>query len=559
MKSNIFETRQRAEQLLQEAIAIWQKSDRSDELQDLDKDPVFKLLLTALAYQYNETESDIENMKTEVLEDFADSLVPYESCHAMPTTAVISTMPGENVEEVRMDHNSVFTLAGTEYKFTPLLNTRVLNANIESIKRLDGRRWLVRLVSDYVFKDLSGFAFALKGTGYKDLKISVNDKEMVLIHPWDLHNLPYTEIFNFDSQVYNLSNVYNSSTVCMDLFARQNTRYFVFDGYEPDEIHSTTDNTIDLVFEFFDTNADFVFDKSQIVLNPVILVNARMMTTHLSNETPLVRVAGERVKFMHLVKPNEEQLFGMNQILVRRVAADKFNSASLVKLLNLLLTKFNSDFYAFHQLNTKNNNDDKIYHNLYTILNNLMNDVRGNGDIASGVYLTFRAWDKIKATKPNLEVKYVVTDGVLAGGLTQDSKFTAPAGISTKSICQIAKPEAGFDEIELTNNKLNLAKYYIATSDRIVTSADIKAFCCTELATRYSIDSKIIKSVKVNRKISDVAFAGYEILTEIEIEGNSLIKKSFTNKLPDLEMLLEKMIEVRNINIYPIKVKIKLN
>lgn len=559
MKSSIFETRQRADQLLQEAVAIWQQSDRSDELQDLDKDPVFKLLLTALAYQYNETESDIENMKTEVLEDFADSLVPYESCHAMPTTAVVSAMPNDGVDAVTMSHNTTFTLAGTEYKFTPLLNTRILNANVESVKRLDGRRWQVRLVSENAFKDLSGFAFALKSTGYKDLKVTVNDKELALIHPWDIHDLPYTELFNFDSQVYNLSNVYNSSTVCMDLFARQNIRYFVFDKYEPDEIHSTSDSTIDLVFEFFDISTDFIFDKNQIVLNPVILVNAKMMTTHLSSETPLVRVAGERVKFMHLVKPNEEQIFGMNQILVRRVAADKFNSDSLVKLLNLLLTKFNSDFYAFHQLNTKNNNDDKIYHNLYTILNNLMNDVKGNGDIASGVYLCFKAWNKIKGTNPNLEVKYVVTDGALAGGLTQESKFTVPAGIDAKSIMQIAKPESGFDEVELTTNKLNLAKYYIATSDRIVTSADIKTFCCTELAARYSIDSKIIKSVKVNRRISDKAFAGYEIVTEIDIEGNSLIKKSFTNKLPDLEMLLEKMIEVRNINIYPIKVKINLN
>ena len=46
MKQTIFETRQRAEELIHEAINIWRQSDMNDSLEGLEKDPVFSLLMT---------------------------------------------------------------------------------------------------------------------------------------------------------------------------------------------------------------------------------------------------------------------------------------------------------------------------------------------------------------------------------------------------------------------------------------------------------------------------------------------------------------------------------
>ena len=70
MKQTIFETRQRAEELLREAINIWQQSDDNDKLEGLENDPILKLMITALAYQVNESISDLEAMKDEVLEEY---------------------------------------------------------------------------------------------------------------------------------------------------------------------------------------------------------------------------------------------------------------------------------------------------------------------------------------------------------------------------------------------------------------------------------------------------------------------------------------------------------
>ena len=161
MKQTIFETRQRAEELLLEAINIWRQSDDNDKLEGLENDPVLRLMITAIAYQTNESISDLEMMKTEVLEEFAQLLTPYEVGHAVPATAVIETLPQDSLTEMDVDDQSSFLLSGTNFAFMPLLKTRILNAKVNSVVRIDGRRWKVGLSFNSPVRDLSGFAFAV--------------------------------------------------------------------------------------------------------------------------------------------------------------------------------------------------------------------------------------------------------------------------------------------------------------------------------------------------------------------------------------------------------------
>lgn len=57
MKQNLFVTKQVAEELLKEAIAIWRQSNRSEHLEEMENDPVISLLMTALAYQFKDRKS----------------------------------------------------------------------------------------------------------------------------------------------------------------------------------------------------------------------------------------------------------------------------------------------------------------------------------------------------------------------------------------------------------------------------------------------------------------------------------------------------------------------
>ena len=49
MKQTIFTTRQRAEEIIKEAVTIWEHSNNGEHLEGLDRDPVLALFMTALA------------------------------------------------------------------------------------------------------------------------------------------------------------------------------------------------------------------------------------------------------------------------------------------------------------------------------------------------------------------------------------------------------------------------------------------------------------------------------------------------------------------------------
>ena len=566
MKQTIFETRQRAEELLLEAINIWRQSDDNDKLEGLENDPVLRLMITAIAYQTNESISEVEMMKTEVLEEFAQLLTPYEVGHAVPATAVVETLPQDSLTEVDVDDQSSFLLSGTNFTFMPLLKTRILNAKVNSVLRIDGRRWKVGLSFNSPVRDLSGFAFAVNSPNYQDLTVSIKGMQLPLIKPWNYSELPLTDSFGLDTIIYNRSQTYEASTTCLDLFARQNIRIFVIQPFTPSQALASGVESVDLIFEFSGITDNFVFNAKNISLNPVILVNAQKHQTTLSGQTPIARVAGfdnnessANQQFLHAVRPSEEQIYGNSLVEVRKVAADRFNQGRLVRLLNSVIARFYSDYYAFQNL--QGISGDKTIQTLQEILSRLMEAAKKDQfRQVPGVYLLLRNSNLIQSGKGSVDVSYLTTAGAAVNSsLNTDSVFTVPAGLVASQTHQIATPVSGRDEITEESALASLSRYYIATCDRIVTLADIKLFCYNELLTRYGIVRNMVKQLSVNRRIQkDRHSCGYEIVVDIVLADNPFVKRSFAEKVPQVEILMQKMIEVRSTNIYPVIVTIRV-
>ena len=204
---------------MQQAIEIWRRSDQSDQLEGIENDPVFGLLITALAYQANEIETDIEQMKTDLLEDFAHMLTPYEIGHAIPATAAIQTMPVKGVAEMVLDSKNIFNLGEQKVSFVPLLRTRLLNATVKSIVRLDSRRWKATIDFMSPISDLSEVSFCIRNQNYRDVAISIDGQQLPLVKPWDFSELPMSSYFNIDSVLYNQQMPYMASPIGLDLFA----------------------------------------------------------------------------------------------------------------------------------------------------------------------------------------------------------------------------------------------------------------------------------------------------------------------------------------------------
>ena len=550
MKQTVFETRQRAEELLREAVNVWRQSDRNDALEGLENDPVMRLLITALAYQANESASDLEEIKQEVLQDFANLLVPYEVGHAVPATAAVQLALEDGVQEIVLNENSEFTLEGTAYTFIPLLETRLLNARVRSISRIDGRRWKVSLTFKQAISDLSGLCFTIRNAWFQDLKITVGGQTLRLVKPWDFSELPLNECFGLDSILYNRTQTYNASATCLDLFARQNVRMFYIKKNDASKPMMQME----------------MLDRESFLLNTTILVNARKQTATLSKASPVVRVTGANSdeiqtgqQFLHAVRPAEEQIFADALIDVRRVAADRFDQGRLMGLLNSLVMRYRSDFIAYRNLPEGFN--DKTVLSLQNILVSLI-DVIGKDrlKVTPGVYLMLRPIKASTHEAYSVDVSYLTTSGAVINTLlNSSSKFVAPSGVDTTKTRQIAEPVMGLNEIREQSAEASLSRYYLATQDRVVTPADIKFFCYNELLTHYGITRDMVRSITVSRRQKpELRSCGYEIVVEITLANNSFVIRSFSDKIKQVEILIQKMMEVRSANVYPITVLIKV-
>lgn len=570
MKQTIFENKQRAEELMQEAIRIWRSSDHPDQLEGIEQDPVFSLLLTALAYQSNELENDLDHMKAEVLEEFSRMLVPYEVGHAIPATAVVQATLQSGLSSMELTQEHIFTLTDTEASFIPLLRTRVLNAAIRSIVRMDGRRWKVSLKFDSPITDLSGLCFVVKNRSFKDLKVTVKGHILPIVSPWEFSELPLSPCFDIDTVLYNGTQTYNAAVSCLDLFARQNIRMYCVKSHQPNKILPAETESIDLVFEFSGIKDDFVFDRDNLILNSIILVNAEVHTADLTSNTPIVRVAGfqslgsevdsSSQQFLHMLRPSSDQIFGQFPVEVRKMSADRFNQGRLVVLLNTLISRYYTDFYAFQSL--REEASDKVMYSLIETLTRMRDAARANAEERiPGVYLMLNPRAADIRNDVSLSLTYVTTLGsAINGQLSDNSTFQPPAGFNNASVRLIATPVPGSDEVRDQLEEASLSRYYMITNDRLVTPADMKLFCYMELMTRYGITRQMVKSITVShRQQQDRWEAGYEILVEIILNENTFIRRGFEEKIPQAETLMQAMISVRSANIYPVQVTITID
>ncbi|MBQ9426517.1 MAG: hypothetical protein IJU36_02675 [Paludibacteraceae bacterium] len=556
MKEDIYSTRQRATDLINEALAIWQKGDHIDQLEGLATDPVFSLLMTALAYRANEMDSEIERLRQDVLDEFARLLMPYEASHAVPATTVVEAELQNDVPELTLSETSIFTLTDSGFTFMPLLRSRLINATINSVIRLDGRRWKVVINFSTPVSDLSGLTFAVRDARFKDLKITVNGHQMLpLIKPWNYANLPLQPCFSVAALLYNRAEMYQASLTPLEIYARQNVALFSVAHTGTAHLLSVESDRVELTFDFTGIPTNFVFDKDHIKLNTILLVNAKLSTATLTADKPIVRLAGEQL--MHLLPPASEQLFGKTPVTVRRIGADRFNRAALRRLVNSLSTKFDSDYYAFLQVD--NANIKTILTRIQEGLVQLIKSTQNNAQVEQpGVYLMLER-KAIANQAVSLDISYLTTSGAaLNGNIKPDSQFTSPAGIKSTSVRQIASPVYGIDETDNTESAQTMLRYYMVTNDRIVTPADIKLFCYDRLMSLYTIGPDLVDDISVRNRLTEQSDSGYCIQVSIVLHDNSFIRRTFEDKIPQAEMLLQTMMEIRSNQLYPIYVSIHI-
>lgn len=584
MKHNIFETRQRTEELLGEAMKIWKDSDKAEYLENLKDDPVFLMLFSTLAYQANEFDSAMEQLKVDILDEFSQMLFVGEAGKAVPATIAIETALKDDVPYMNINSDVSFSISGEankSFNFIPVLKTRALNARVEEINRLDGRRWLLKLRLADGVNNLSGMTLSIDNPYFHGLHITdVNSGvELPLIAPWEYTNLPMSDAFSLETFMYNRKQAVNTTdghsgmlpyatNLGMDMFARQGVKVFVID--QMDDI--SNDGTLSLQLELDSIGKDFAVDINSIHLNVVLLANAQISTATISETNPITRIAGSGAstaengaeQFLHLMHPGDEQMYGYMPLQVRRVRADRFNRGRMLKLLSYLIDRYYSDYYAFQEFG--NRNTDLVMFKMRQGLEKLQ-EMSGNDQNRSyeGVYLMInRSMGRGKTTAENqgmsLSIQYLTTNGsdvnCLAG---QELKVAGNQFLDAAATHAISLLQEGYDEVYDGEAIQSARRYFLATEDRLVTLADVKMFCMNELYIRYGLVRDMIKGIRVKHETMDMGtLHTYQVAVKIDITNNVFTQRAFADKIILVESYLARMIEVRMSGIYPVSVQLEL-
>ena len=554
MRQKIYATQQMAEELMKEAIAIWKQGNQAEHLEGIDKDPVVSLLMTALAYQEYIAEGELERLKAEVLDDFAQMLIPYELTHAVPASTIIQTSTEENVAEIELGSQNAFQIGGSGCSFIPLLKTKIFNAFVKSIERLDARRWRVTLNFKEPVTSLGGLAFMVENERFKDLEVTLNGRRVELVKPWQYANLPLADCFSIDTQLYNTTLAFDAGATWFDLFAQHNKRMFVVERWQEEPLKQANDS-LNLIFEFKGIGADFSFDKTKLLLNTTILVNVAQRSVRLSSENPIAHIASNE-QMLHLLRPSADQIFGGNTpFIIRRAATQRFNVNALLRLLHCIIDKYSTDYYAFMQVERARNGLDGA--RLYQWLKTLVKYVEEvPGAFTSGMYLMLKKTEGHE--EDSLHINYLTTQGSVANSILDGGRITGvPTGLSLTDTRMMGEYLPGHDEVQGADAQHSLSRYFLITGNRLVTPADLKIFCYNEMLLRYNIASSQIKNITVRNNIScDPENCGFETEVLIMLVDDIFVQRSFADKIPQAEIVLQKMMEVRSASMYPIRLQI---
>lgn len=554
MRQKIYATQQMAEELMKEAIAIWKQGNQAEHLEGIDKDPVVSLLMTALAYQEYIAEGELERLKAEVLDDFAQMLIPYELTHAVPASTIIQTSTEENVAEIELGSQNAFQIGGSGCSFIPLLKTKIFNASVKSIERLDARRWRVTLNFKEPVTSLGGLAFMVENERFKDLEVTLNGRRVELVKPWQYANLPLADCFSIDTQLYNTTLAFDAGATWFDLFAQHNKSMFVVERWQEEPLKQANDS-LNLIFEFKGIGADFSFDKTKLLLNTTILVNVAQRSVRLSSEKPIAHIASNE-QMLHLLRPSADQIFGGNTpFIIRRAATQRFNVNGLLRLLHCIIDKYSTDYYAFMQVERARNGLDGA--RLYQWLKTLVKYVEEvPGAFTSGMYLMLKKTEGHE--EDSLHINYLTTQGSVANSILDGGRITGvPTGLSLTDTRMMGEYLPGHDEVQGADAQHSLSRYFLITGNRLVTPADLKIFCYNEMLLRYNIASSQIKNITVRNNIScDPENCGFETEVLIMLVDDIFVQRSFADKIPQAEIVLQKMMEVRSASMYPIRLQI---
>lgn len=569
-------------ELFKRALEIWERNshldidDENNPFYKIDQDPVVRLLIAALSHQENQIKREIHSLKDTIVDDFINQTIPPNLIKSIPASSIIQTAKVKGLEqECFADEETPFlidvpketgkTKKMESFRFTPLLRTKIVNAHIDNVNYLENNRWGVGLIFEDPIKDLSGMSFYFPNKKINTLKLLINNNPVPVISPEDSDKLPFTKWFNVNNMLFEKALTFGTTESWYDIFAAWNFSLYYVDSYPIEHIHEDErDNYIQLVFEIDSPDSYFHLDKEDVLINCVPIVNVEKDSVSLSKEKPIAKVAVEmnyeaeqnqanrQKQFLNLMPPTDNR-YELENIVIRRFGAERYNKNELLLQLDAILNRYVSDYAAFRDFEELK--DGNKMQKLNLALKDIMEATADDNVPKYGCYLALNMDNALSLPSKSIRIDYLLTDGQQANGIENSKNINASVMFDKKKTSLLLETAGGKDEVINKEQKKQFSRYAVLTKDRLYTQADLKLFCMKELLHRYNFKQEDIKQINVRKEVLTYSNSRKKII-QIEI---SLVEEFETDTdLDTIANALEKMIGARSLSILPVEVKMLL-
>ncbi len=522
--------------LLEKVIKQWEQDGLFDSFDDankrldcdgesavrhnLQRDPVINLFMSALAYQTNLLKEQIVSLRTSLLDEFIRRTVPFTLTRPTPSLTVLKAQMVESRESscmvddataIRLEKRSKTKMRFNEqeiFSFMPLLKTKILNAAISSVRKVNKNTFEISFSGKSNVDNLSGVSFYFPHHDIASLSLYINEKPVPVFSLRDYDRLPLCDIFNVNHCVFNRSLLYGTTESWLDRLAPLAGKLFYVGDYAVDEqpYAMTVQMTVNQAEEVNLTDEN-------VLINCVPIVNVEKGTVNLSAEEPIKKIALEKYvdvqekkdypvthsvktgkEFLQLLAPSDHS-FDAEQITLRRFGAERYHVGKLVLQARALTHRYSSDFHAFRSF-ADVEFDEKV-NEVRVLLNEIEGIISKNQSVPNGVYVMLQKHSNgyFTSDQSRIAVSYLLTDGQQGNGLASGCAVKLPPMFDESKSSIMMTTFGGRGEVTDDETLHQMASYYHLTKERLITKSDIKQFCYKELMNTYQIQKEAIRDI----------------------------------------------------------------
>ena len=500
-----------------------------DDFDFQQMDPIAKMMLVALVYEFQKIYDHIDGLDQRIVERYCTDFIPRQEVEAIPAITLL-----QPTFKANKDNEGVYLGSGVQFSYKteqrkqpinyiPLFNTFALpyseiivvhqdNEYCKSGNMYKPNRLWVGIKTNVEIESIKGLSLFIKGTNGitpEHIYTGVDSQELDFATPREMEQVEMAEPFDaqqasgqffsflgiWKEYLLNMKEasllVITDETKSRDLF-KPRAYPRMFEHWNLTDTLKQFEMVKPLWLQIEFPEGYVVPHDCEVTLNVIPVVNVDICSLTLSDHTPIAKLQKQDDSFflriLETSVASNRQGFGMlnDEVIVRDFDASCYHSGDLYRDLRNLYNRFIDDYYAFMEYNDIK--DDKTQKLLRETINKIANnnsikDPNNKFKFDSGTYVMKNL--RQNQVSSSIKVNYITTQGEIGNlpkaGETMENKKIP---VFNQKVPIIVSAMGGDDKAS-ADERYELLRYYSLTNDRLYTKMDIDAFLRKEIMVEH--------------------------------------------------------------------------